>query len=175
MTPHNAAVEETGGEPASRLADDSGCVSIDTRFGTMQFNRENAVYMPRGLLGYAENRDFGICSLSGAGLDQFMLLQSMTEPALSFVVAPLNRDGETISEDDIESACSALGIEMDNAGILLVVSTRRIGTVAQISVNLRAPIIIDAKAQTGWQHVLLNNRYPVREVIGEIPHEAPEA
>jgi flagellar assembly factor FliW len=36
----------------------------------------------------------------------------------------------------------------------------------QISVNLRAPIILDPDSRTAFQHVLLNNRYSVRHVIG---------
>jgi flagellar assembly factor FliW len=172
MTPQNAAVEQTATSASVGRIDETGCVAIDTRFGTMRFDRESTVNMPRGLLGFTDFQEFGLCSLSGAGLDQFMLLQCMTNADLSFVVAPLNRDGKTIAEDDIAAACEALGVDMENVAVLLVVSTRRVGAATQISVNLRAPIIVDAQSRTAWQYVLLNNRYSVRELIGQAPRAA---
>ncbi|MPY72338.1 MAG: hypothetical protein GEU92_19965 [Alphaproteobacteria bacterium] len=53
-----------------------------------------------------------------------------------------------------------------------MVATRRIANKTQVSVNLRAPIIIDSASHTGWQHVLSNSRYPVRHVIADVNHSA---
>ena len=152
---------------AERSGDDS-MVTIDTRFGPMEFGPENAVNLPRGLLGYADRHDFGLVGLPTPGLQQFMLLQSLNDADLSFVVTPLSRDGESISEEDIEDACRTLSVNSGDAAVLLVVSTRRLGNLTQISVNLRAPVIVDVEAHKAWQHVLLNSRYSVRHVLSEV-------
>jgi flagellar assembly factor FliW len=138
----------------------------------MTFDRAASVYMPRGLLGYAEFHDFALANLPDPKLTQFKLLQSLTEPSLSFVVAPINLENEMIDFADIDAACRALSVAPADAAVLLVVATRRIGDATQISVNLRAPVIVDTRNQTAWQHILSNHRYPVRHVVGMSPSAA---
>jgi len=179
MVTQNAAAEQPdktdsgNGAPVEQPAirADADQIDIDTRFGTLRFSRDKALHMPRGLLGYADDHEFGLTKLPDQNLDQFMLLQSLSAAELSFIVAPLNRDGETLEEKDIAAACATLSISPEHAAILLVVSTRRIGEVTQISVNLRAPVIVDGETNRAWQQVLANSRYPVREVIGSVKHE----
>ncbi|NKB20122.1 MAG: hypothetical protein GKS01_06195 [Alphaproteobacteria bacterium] len=180
MTPPTVAVQ-TRNEPSNppiqdpanmpTLESESDAVTVETRFGQMEFNQNSMVTMPRGLLGYANYREFGLAAMPDPKLGQFMVLQSLTDAELSFVVAPLNPDGETIELSDISDACETLSIDPIKSATLLVVSTRRIGNVTQISVNLRAPIIVDTQAQQAWQHVLPNSRYPVRQVIASANHD----
>jgi flagellar assembly factor FliW len=49
--------------------------------------------------------------------------------------------------------------------VLLVVSIRKSGDKAAISVNLRAPLVVDVKGRTAWQFVLSNQEYSVRHAI----------
>lgn len=151
---------------ASAPEADESKVVLETRFGVMTFDRSSSIYMPRGLLGYADFHDFALANLPDPKLTQFKLLQSLTEPSLSFVVAPINLENDLIDFADVESACRTLSISAADAAMLLVVATRRIGDATQISVNLRAPVIIDVRNQTAWQHILSNHRYPVRHVVG---------
>lgn len=164
MTANPALAHEPAFAPAP-AADDSKVV-LETRFGVMSFDRSAAIYMPRGLLGYADFHDFALANLPDPKLAQFKLLQSLSEPALSFVVAPLPFDNDLIARADIEGACRTLSIAVEDAAMLLVVATRRIGAATQISINLRAPVIVDLRNQAGWQQILSNHRYPVRHVIG---------
>ena len=164
MTANTVVAHDTAFAPAPE-ADDSKVV-LETRFGVMTFDRTSSIYMPRGLLGYADFHDFALANLPDPKLTQFKLLQSLTEPSLSFVVAPINLENELIEFVDIDAACRTLSIATADAALLLVVATRRIGDATQISVNLRAPVIVDARNQTAWQHILSNHRYPVRHVVG---------
>ena len=165
MTTQNALVEPTvAQQPPGTVASET--VTVDTRFGDIEFQLENAIYMPRGMMGYADFHDFGLANMPDPKLDQFKLLQCLVEPELSFIVAPLNPDTDTIEPDDIAMACETLSVKVENALVLLVVATRQIGPTVQISVNLRAPVIIDGANCTAYQHVLMNNRYPVRQIIG---------
>ena len=171
MTSQNAVVEAP---PSLDLlsAADPDTVTIETRFGDMEFQLQNAVFMPRGMLGYADYKKFGLANMPDPKLEQFKLFQCLEEPSLSFIVAPLNPSNETIEVNDIEAACETLSIDPANAVTLLVVSTRQIGPVTQITVNMRAPVILDGVSQNAYQHVLMNNRYPVRQVIGTAPKAA---
>ena len=99
----------------------------------------------------------------------------MTEPTLSFIVAPLNPESDIIDAADIDDASERLSIARADTAVLLFVATRKIGVESQISVNLRAPIIIDTKSQTGWQYVLNNSRYPVRHLLMQGVKEADQA
>jgi flagellar assembly factor FliW len=173
MTTQNALVEPTAAQqPPVAIADEY--VTVGTRFGDIEFHLENAIYMPRGMLGYADFHDFGLANLPDPSLEQFKLLQSLVEPELSFIVAPLNPEGDTIETDDIALACEALSIDVAAAIVLLVVSTRQIGPTTQISVNLRAPVLVDGNNRKAYQHVLMNNKYPVRQVIGTAAQKASE-
>lgn len=165
MTSQNALVETiVAASPPVRV--DAETAVIETRFGEIEFRLENAIHMPRGMLGYADHHAFGLANMPDPKLEQFKLLQSLSDHELSFIVAPLNPDHDAIDAGDIRAACGHLSLDPDQSVVLLVVSTRRIGAATQISVNLRAPIILDPVARTAYQHVLLNNRYSVRHVIG---------
>ena len=164
MMPNNAAEPAAGADPVVAAAA-SGKVTLDTRFGVIEFDRADAIRMPRGLLGYTEFREFGLSDLPNPGVSQFKLLQSLVEPTLSFVVAPFNIECGAIEEDDLDGACRSLSITVENLAIVLIVATRKIGPETQVSVNLRAPIFIDTLSQTGWQFVLPKDRYPIRHVI----------
>lgn len=174
MTTQNALVETTVAQqpPVTTVAAET--VTVDTRFGDIEFQLENAIYMPRGMMGYGDFHDFGLANMPDPKLDQFKLLQCLVEPELSFIVAPLNQDADTIDMEDIAIACEALSMDVANAIVLLVVATRQIGPTVQISVNLRAPVILDGTNRTAYQHVLMNNRYPVRQIIGSGAQSAPD-
>lgn len=163
MMPNNAAEPAAGADPVMAAA--TGKVTLDTRFGVIEFDRADAIRMPRGLLGYTEFREYGLSDLPNPGVSQFKLLQSLVEPALSFVVAPFNIECDAIDADDLDGACRSLSITPENLAMLLIVATRKIGPETQVSVNLRAPIFIDTLSQTGWQFVLPKDRYPIRHVI----------
>lgn len=172
MPPQNAALQA----PAE-LCTDAGAgtdtVTMETRFGKLVFARAETVRMPRGLLGYADYRDFGFADMPDARLGQFKLLQCLAEPSLSFAIVPLNAEAGLIDEQDIRDACRILGVDFADAAVLLIVATRRLGDTTQISVNLRAPIVVDTAARLAWQYVLGNSRYPVRHVVANVAH-APD-
>ena len=165
MTSQNALVESAV-PPAPAIEIDEESVKIETRFGEIEFHLENAIFMPRGMLGYAEYHEFGLANMPDPKLDQFKLLQSLDNPELSFIVAPMNPESDTIAPEDIRKACELLSVDPEKAVVLLVVATRRIGATTQISVNLRAPVVLDPINRRAYQYVLLNNRYSVRQVIG---------
>lgn len=154
--------------PISAIADDGRQV-IETRFGSMEFAREQGITMPRGVLGFAEYKEFGLAYLPNKFIDQLMLLQSYDNRDTSFLVLPLSIDGETIDEADLVNACNTMNIDPDNAVIVVIVTIRDVGGQPKISVNLRAPILLDCETRDGWQYVLPNGKYSVRHTLAPTP------
>ena len=148
---------------------------IETRFGPMEFVDDQSIDMPRGVLGFAEHRSFGLAYLPNKFIDQLMILQSLTDHDTSFLVLPLNMDAGIIDQDDLVSACQTMEVDPDKAAVVVIVTIRDVAGQPQISVNLRAPIILNSDTRTGWQYVLPNGKYSVRHALtGNQSSAAPE-
>lgn len=147
-------------------ADNDRYLTIENGFGTFTFDRDNALTLPRGLLGFSEETEFALAVLPNPVLAEFNLLQSLTTAALSFLVVPLALDNDMIAAEDLTKALADLSIAAEDAAILLIVTLRqdREGGVAA-TVNLRAPVLLDTREQTGYQHVLHKDGYAIRHPL----------
>lgn len=149
---------------------------VETRFGPMEFAANQAISMPRGVLGFAEHKEFGIAYLPNKFIDQLMLLQSLTDSDTSFLVLPLELRSGIIDEADLVAACNAMNVDAENAAIVVIVTIRDVGGQPHITTNLRAPIILDSDTRNGWQYVLPNGKYSVRHNLSpqtDTPDAAP--
>ncbi|MFT5488071.1 MAG: flagellar assembly factor FliW [Paracoccaceae bacterium] len=135
---------------------------IETRFGPMEFAANQTITMPRGVLGFAEHKEFGIAYLPNKFMDQLMLLQSFNDSNTSFLVLPVELRSGIIEEADLVAACDAMNVDAENAAIVVIVTIRDVGGQPHITTNLRAPIILDSDTRNGWQYVLPNGKYSVR-------------
>ena len=95
-----------------------------------------------------------------------MLLQSIEPADLSFIVVPYMPEAELIAPDDLQEALMQLGVQPENLAMLLIANFRKEGEETVKTVNLRAPIIIDAAARRAWQYILPNEKYNVRHLLG---------
>lgn len=163
--PTDAGGETTTETPAVATAESADRQVIETRFGAMEFAKDQALFMPRGVLGFAEHKNFGLAYLPNKFIDQLMLLQSLEDPNTSFLVLPIGIDAGIMEERDLLGACNTMDVEVENAVIALIVTIRDAGGEPQITVNLRAPIILDSGTRTGWQYVLPNSKYSVRHTL----------
>lgn len=139
-------------------------VTVETRFGDIEFSWDKGIYMPVGLLGFPEHHVFGLANIPNSSLDQFKLYQSLTDANLSFIVAPYNTESDVYDEKDLMIAQKSLAINAADMAILMVVTIRSApdGQAIKLSTNVRAPIFIDTGRQVAWQHVMGNDRYPVQ-------------
>lgn len=138
---------------------------METRFGLMEFADGQAIHMPRGMMGFADKKDFGLAQIPDPRMESFLFLQSLLEPDLSFILMPLDSEGHLIDQRDLDQVGAGLSIEPQDLAVLTVVSIRDVGGSAQVSINLRAPVFIDVARRSAWQHVLSNGRYPIRYVL----------
>jgi flagellar assembly factor FliW len=171
MSPNKSASRQA---PPSEEAIATNAIVVETRFGRFAFDPDQSIEFPRGVPGFPAHKHFGLTALPDARLQQFMLLQCLADAALSFLVQPISAENGPIAPEDIAAARDDLGIAPENLAIVLMVSIRKIGGETQISVNLRAPIFMDASRRTGAQVVLPNGQYPVRHVLMSRPSPAAE-
>ena len=169
MMANKAAVAEGEGPEAADPQSGTGKIVIATRFGEIEFDKAQAIFMPRGLPGFPGARSFALTQLPHPGMQQFSLLQCLEDADLSFMILPLDVDSGIIDREDLEQAREALGIAAADMAVVLIVTIREQHGKPQISVNLRAPIFLDAQNRTGAQHVLGNSKYSVRHDLSAAP------
>ena len=139
--------------------------TIKSRFGEIEVDTARAVLFPRGILGMPDKFNFVLTAFPNAKMQQFTLLQSLDEHSLSFITLPLDINNAIISADDIKSACRDLQFDEKFVAPLLIVSVHRLLDGVKLSVNARAPILIDANKKVGVQYVFQNEQYKVQHML----------
>jgi len=137
-------------------------VIIQTRFGPLEFGPENWLFMPVGPLGFTDFQRFGLAGLPNPQLAQFRLLQCLDEPELSFIVTQLKIEDGRITRENLEDAALSVGIPLEAAKFLLIVTVRKQAEGISVTVNLRAPIVVDINRSIARQVVISSSRYPIQ-------------
>ncbi|MEX2649233.1 MAG: flagellar assembly protein FliW [Alphaproteobacteria bacterium] len=138
---------------------------VVSRFGPIVVGSESLIEVPNGLLGFGGLRSYALATLPDERFARFLVLQSLEDDAVAFLVQPLEPSSGLIAPSELEEACAALGIPFDDLVLLLIVAVRRQGDKAVLSVNLRAPLFVNAARRRAVQHVLASGSYPVRYVL----------
>ncbi len=139
--------------------------TIKSRFGDITVDTGKTILFPRGLLGMPDKSSFALVSFPSPKMQQFTLLQSLDDMALSFITLPLDIDNSVIAPRDIRDAIRDLAIAEANLATLLIVSVHRGPGPVKLSVNARAPLFIDSANRTGVQHVFPNDTYKVQHML----------
>jgi len=133
-----------------------------TRFGAMEVDKKSIIRMPRGPLGFEDEKEFFL--MQHRDSTRFWWLQSATEPSLAFVVVDpcqFFSDYEIeISDSDVEKLNLK---DAADAMVLTIVSIDRKS--GEITANLAAPVVINAKELIGMQIVLQDDRYRVKHKL----------
>lgn len=138
---------------------------IQTRFGPIEIFPDKAITFERGMLGIPDSRQFVLTDFNTPSLEQFKLLQSIENHDLSFITLPLDLKNSIIARDDLLKAASELSLEPQFMATLLVVSVHRSPTKVQLSVNARAPLLVDARKRQATQYVFQHSRYQVQQPL----------
>ena len=149
------------GDPSAAAQDDATMV-IETRFGPMEFGPANSIFMPVGPLGFGAYHHFGLADLPAPASDRFKLLQSLDNHDLGFIVTPLSPDDSRLPREDLEDAAMSVGIPMEAALFLLIVTIRAMDQGTSITANLRAPVVLDQNRLVARQVVMANNTLPIQ-------------
>ncbi len=142
-------------------------MQIDTkRFGTIEVSEENALAVPHGIPGFPKMRRVVLMGAGTApGQDSvdsdhtLFWLQDLDDGDLAFMaVVPWG----LFPDYDLEIDETALEIgEEGDVRILNLVTVRRGEGKAELSANLRAPIVVDIRKQRMHQVILRDMQLPV--------------
>jgi len=170
LTSNAAASRLPPPEPAAAATE-----TIATRFGELAYDPADTVDLPRGMPGFAGHQRFVFACLADPNHASLRVMQSLTDPTVSFLVAPIGESLGLFGPADLTEAQAAVGATPEDLAIVVVVSVRRQPGSIQVSANLRAPILIDTRNRRAVQYVLSNSTLSVRHTISSVQIAEPPA
>ena len=129
------------------------------RFGQIEVGEQEIISIPQGLLGFPEYTQY--CLVDPADDTLIMWLQSLENPDLAFPVLEPKIFKETYQVKLSGSELRELKLESVNDAAVFSVLT--IGEdIAQMTANLKAPLVINLKDSIAKQVVLQENEYTIK-------------
>lgn len=131
---------------------------IETRFGEVEYDPDNLLIFPAGLIGFPTLHSFVVMPNKKDG--PLFWIQSVDDPEIAFVLTdPTNFFlGYEVMPDNTER--SSLQIDKDDECFVLAVVT--VPPDQKITLNLTAPILFAPKTNRAIQVILENTEYQSR-------------
>lgn len=144
-------------------------MKINTRiFGEIDIADEKIIHVQGGIVGFPNLTDFALIHDSDEGVGSaIQWLQSMQEPAFALpVMDPLvvKSDYNPIVEDELLKSIGELSPDY----VLVLVTLTVPKDIKKMSVNLQAPIVVNALECKACQIIVDPDQYPVRFPIYDI-------
>lgn len=127
----------------------TGSNSIETSVGPMTYAEEDVLFMPEGLYGYEEFKQFIV--KDDEDYEPFAWFVCVDNPEIIFPVVPV--------EAVVDDYSPKLPREVLEATKYFVVTLG--DTVEEITVNLRAPIAVFRETRSAKQVILTDTQYPL--------------
>lgn len=146
-------------------------MKIQTKFiGAVEVNEADIVSFPEGIPGFTDQKQFAIIPLNSDS--PFLILQSIELPQLGFMIATPYAFKKDYTFDLPQAEVEQLKIEKPEDVVVYGILTLR-DTLVRSTINLLAPIIVNAKHQVAKQIVLTNVddqllRYPLSIAEGSV-------
>ncbi len=144
-------------------------MELKTKFGTITVQEDKIIHFPRGILGFADYRRYILVEREDS---IFSFLQSVDEPGLSFVVImpELVRADYAVELSDEEIELLQISSPEDGKVFGIVTIPEN---VAEMTVNLQAPVVINTKERLGAQLIITGDKYHTKHnVIAEMHKNA---
>jgi len=127
-------------------------------FGSVEVNPESIITFPNGLVSFENSKQFMLAHEEVSGEPASFTLQSVEDSALAFQIVDPTALGfhYELSLTDAENAVLQTP-SVDDVAVMLILFKNE-GDKAEISPNLRAPLVINTKARVGLQKVMENLR-----------------
>ena len=133
---------------------------LNSRIGEVAYDPQKIIALPRGIFGFAGIRKSILLQLDPAHFGPLNLLQIVDEPRLAFLFYPDTPECSFYRREHLLDAYRALGCDPETAAALVLATVR--APPQGITLNLRAPILVNTSARTAIQHILSDGDYPVR-------------
>jgi flagellar assembly factor FliW len=132
------------------------------RFGTVEIDEQELLNFSAGVIGFPAEQRFALVPHHGSGYIAW--LQSVSTPALAFPVVSAHAFGETYPDVSVLGAAREAGLEgPEDTLAVMVVLCALSGQPA--TVNLLAPIVVNAATRRGAQVILEGTRFTTRELF----------
>ena len=129
--------------------------TIQTRFGEVEYNPDNLLHFPAGMIGFPTLHDFIVMPNKKEG--PLFWIQSIDEAAIAFVLTDPNNFFLDYQLKHDESEKNSLNITKDDDCYVLSVVT--VPPDQKITLNLAAPILFSPKTNRAIQVILENTEY----------------
>ena len=144
-------------------------MKVNTRvFGEVDIEESKIIRFPGGIVGFPELTEFALIHDSEkAGVCAVRWLQSLQEPTFAMpVVDPLaiKPDYNPEVEDELLKPIGELNPE----SVLVLVTMTVPKDITKMTVNLQAPIVVNADEKKACQIIVDTDKYPVRFPIYDI-------
>jgi flagellar assembly factor FliW len=133
-----------------------------TRFGKLEVDERKVIAFPNGLIGFSEEKSFVM--VHNKTTDSVAWLQSTRTPALALPVVSVHQFAPSYPDVPLDAAAERAGLHGspdDMAALVVLCATPGVPA----TVNLQAPIIVDAANWTGVQTILEGTKYTTREIF----------
>ncbi len=130
------------------------------RFGTLEINEDELRAFPQGVIGFPTEQRFALVPHHGSGYIAW--LQSVTTPELAFPVVSAHAFGDKSPDVSVVPAASEAGLEGPEEALAVMVVLCALSN-QPATVNLLAPILVNATTRKGVQVILEGTRYSTRE------------
>lgn len=133
-------------------------IKIMTRFGEVEYDPDNLLVFPAGLIGFPTLRSFIVMPNRKQG--PLFWIQSVDEPEIAFVLTdPTNFFLDYTVKPDTAERCALQIDETDECFVLTVVT---VPPDQKITLNLAAPVLFAPKTNRAIQVILENTEYQSR-------------
>lgn len=136
-------------------------------FGEIGIDGQKLIQFPEGIIGFEQLKRFLLIHDTEKADSRIIWLQSIDEPAFALpVIDPLfiKEDYNPVIEDEL---LNKIGEIKDNELLVLVIM-KVPSDITQMTVNLKAPVVINPNTRMGCQILAENEEYMIRYPIYDI-------
>lgn len=151
-------------------------MEINTRiFGKVDIDDEKLIHFPNGIVGFPDMTDFALIHDEEQGDNAgIRWMQSVQEPAFAMpVISPLTVCGDYNPEVEDELLKPLGDVQVDNMLVLTTITVPH--ELKNMSVNLKAPFIINSDNRTAVQIIVDGDQYQVKFPVYDILQQAKKA
>ncbi|WP_147565967.1 flagellar assembly protein FliW [Clostridium tyrobutyricum] len=135
-------------------------MELKTKFhGTINYEDKDIIIFKKGIPGFENLKKFILVPAEENSL--FGILQSTEDADIGIVVASPFNACKSYEFDIDDDRISELNIK-DNKDVLVVNTVTLDSNIENITINLKAPIVINTKHNIGEQLILDNADYPIK-------------
>lgn len=134
-----------------------------TRFGDIEFGPTDLLFLKEGLIGFPTLHEFVIVSHKDDS--PFHWLQSVQEPALAFLCAVPTHFVPGYNPMLSQGVAESLSLSEETERFVLTTASIPLGRPEEMTLNLAAPIVVNANTRSALQCVLEDEAYTVKHRV----------